>query len=636
MTEHIYDAANNRDSVGMYLREIAQTPLLSAEQEVDLSKRIEIGLFAGKCLEARGVEQSELPGYLADLEIESAEVRFASLKTKKDTEEITKSKQKEAKLFAADLTSKIGSIALHEPLAEGQASPSDEELGHLVEDGESARAQFTKANLRLVVSIARKYSRSKMPMLDLVQEGNTGLIRAIEKFDYTRGYKFSTYATWWIRQSITRGIANQARVVRLPVHVAEDIYKIGAVERKLLNDLDREPEVHEIAEEAGVDAERVVDLLKWGREHVSLDVGLDDGSGIGRGQSQSSFYDILENKEAAGYNPEEQIMAHQNELVISQALSLLEDREQEVLRMRMGFHGSAQMTLREVGNRLNVSPERIRQLESKALRRLRLLLEQTPEGEHYLSEVAENELRRRPEEAKKNEVKAASPVTAGPKDELPEEEFHAEAEEFLKKQQNGSLPVGAIMKNSFRSSLRTILDERLGQSELDGLNLTDQQLKALGLYLSGASTKEVAEELYTYRKRASGLIRTAAAVICAHVTQDHEGAMRFVQDEVNTTGRQLNEEADLFLQAQAGPRHRGAIMKKSLKRHLRNLLEENHEQPDAYGLSDEQLTALKLYVSGASNKSVAEVLNTYHQRSSEIIRTAAAIICSQIVQAQEA
>ena len=151
-----------------------------------------------------------------------------------------------------------------------------EELEWLVDEGERATQRFIQANLRLVVSIARKYGRSAMPMLDLVQEGNTGLIRAVEKFDYAKGYKFSTYATWWVRQAITRGIAQQARVVRLPVHVVEELNQIGSARRTLERQLGREPEPEEIAAELDMDVERVLDLMSWGRDHVSLDTPVDE------------------------------------------------------------------------------------------------------------------------------------------------------------------------------------------------------------------------------------------------------------------------------------------------------------------------------------------------------------------------
>jgi len=208
-----------RDSVGLYLDEIARTPLLDAVSEVELAKTIEAGLFAKHLL---------------------AEGRVGRRK------------------------------------GGAPKRATQEELEWLVEEGERAVQRFITANLRLVVSIARKYGRSQMPMLDLIQEGNTGLIRAVEKFDYTKGFKFSTYATWWVRQAITRGIAQQARVVRLPVHVVEEINQVNAARRTLERQLGYDPEPEEIATELGMGIDRVVDLLTWSREHVSLDTPLDE------------------------------------------------------------------------------------------------------------------------------------------------------------------------------------------------------------------------------------------------------------------------------------------------------------------------------------------------------------------------
>ena len=225
-----------RDSVGMYLDEIARTPLLDAITEVELSKTIEAGLLAERLLaEGRvGRRKGGAPKYA-----------------------------------------------------------TTEELEWLAAEGQQAIQRFIEANLRLVVSIARKYGRSQMPMLDLVQEGNTGLIRAVEKFDYAKGYKFSTYATWWVRQAITRGIAQQARVVRLPVHVVEELNQVGAARRTLERQLGRDPEPEEIATELDMDFERVLDLLSWGREHVSLDTPVDE-------DGDTSLGDLIAQETAPG------------------------------------------------------------------------------------------------------------------------------------------------------------------------------------------------------------------------------------------------------------------------------------------------------------------------------------------------
>src|SRR6187455_3749100 len=225
-----------RDSVGLYLDEIARNPLLDAATEVELSKTIEAGLLAQALLaEGRvGRRKGGAPGCATQAELE-----------------------------------------------------------WLAAEGQRAIQQFINANLRLVVSIARKYGRSAMPMLDLIQEGNTGLIRAVEKFDYAKGYKFSTYATWWVRQAITRGIAQQARVVRLPVHVVEELNQVGGARRTLERQLGRDPEPEEIAVELGMEIERVLDLMSWGRDHVSLDTPVDE-------DGDTSLGDLMAQETAPG------------------------------------------------------------------------------------------------------------------------------------------------------------------------------------------------------------------------------------------------------------------------------------------------------------------------------------------------
>ncbi len=215
------DGIEGKDAVGLYLDGIAKTPLLTAADEVELARTIEAGLYAEQILSGE-ISQTE-------------------------------------RTAAARQNGKSAKRA------------SREELEQLAALGHAAQERFTQANLRLVVSVARKYGRAQMPLLDLVQEGNTGLIRAVEKFDYTKGFKFSTYATWWVRQSISRGIAQQGRIVRLPVHVAEQVNQVGAVRRTLERRLGREPELEEIAAEMELEPEKVVDLLRYGRDHISLD-----------------------------------------------------------------------------------------------------------------------------------------------------------------------------------------------------------------------------------------------------------------------------------------------------------------------------------------------------------------------------
>ena len=214
--------------------------------------------------------------------------------------------------------------------------------------------QFIKANLRLVVSIARKYGRSAMPMLDLVQEGNTGLIRAVEKFDYEKGFKFSTYATWWVRQAITRGIAQQARVVRLPVHVVEELNQVGSARRTLERQLGRDPEPEEIAAELDMDIERVLDLMSWGRDHVSLDTPVDE-------DGDTSLGDLIAQESSPG--PDLTVLDTESRDRLNTLVDLLDERSADIVRSRYGLTDGRQHKLADIGARHGISAERVRQLE---------------------------------------------------------------------------------------------------------------------------------------------------------------------------------------------------------------------------------------------------------------------------------
>ncbi len=296
-----------RDSVGLYLDEIARTPLLDAAAEVELSKTIEAGLYAEHLL-AQG---------------------------------------------------RVGRKKGGAPL-----NATEAELEWLAEEGRKATTAFINANLRLVVSIARKYGRAAMPMLDLIQEGNTGLIRAVEKFDYTKGYKFSTYATWWVRQAITRGIAQQARVVRLPVHVVEELNQVGGARRTLERQLGREPEPEEIAAELGMELDRVLDLIAWGRDHVSLDTPVDE-------DGDTSLGDLMAQETSPG--PDDTVLDVESRERLDALVGKLDDRAADIIRARYGLLDGRQHKLADIGARHGISAERVRQLEREALQKLRRL-----------------------------------------------------------------------------------------------------------------------------------------------------------------------------------------------------------------------------------------------------------------------
>jgi RNA polymerase primary sigma factor len=290
--------AATSDPVRMYLKEIGRVPLLTAEEEVDLAKRVEAGLFASEKLTT---SKSIAAGLRRDLEL-------------------------------------------------------------IERDGQLAKKRLIEANLRLVVSIAKRYVGRGMLFLDLIQEGNLGLIRAVEKFDYTKGYKFSTYATWWIRQAITRAIADQARTIRIPVHMVETINKLVRIQRQLLQDLGREPTPEEIGAEMELPPERVREIQKLSQEPVSLEtpIGEEDDSNLG---------DFIEDSDAVVPIDAASFILLQEQL--DSILHTLSEREKKVIQLRFGLTDGHPRTLEEVGKEFGVTRERIRQIESKTLSKLR-------------------------------------------------------------------------------------------------------------------------------------------------------------------------------------------------------------------------------------------------------------------------
>ncbi|MEW2402991.1 RNA polymerase sigma factor [Streptomyces sp. NPDC046862] len=296
--QQVAAAGATADPVKDYLKQIGKVPLLNAEQEVELAKRIEAGLFA------------------------------------------------EDKLSNADKL----------------APKLKRELEIIAEDGRRAKNHLLEANLRLVVSLAKRYTGRGMLFLDLIQEGNLGLIRAVEKFDYTKGYKFSTYATWWIRQAITRAMADQARTIRIPVHMVEVINKLARVQRQMLQDLGREPTPEELAKELDMTPEKVIEVQKYGREPISLHTPLgEDGD--------SEFGDLIEDSEAVV--PADAVSFTLLQEQLHSVLDTLSEREAGVVSMRFGLTDGQPKTLDEIGKVYGVTRERIRQIESKTMSKLR-------------------------------------------------------------------------------------------------------------------------------------------------------------------------------------------------------------------------------------------------------------------------
>ncbi|MFI0907193.1 RNA polymerase sigma factor RpoD/SigA [Streptomyces sioyaensis] len=297
----------DRDLVGMYLDEIARTPLLDAAKEVELSQTIEAGVYA----------QQILDGEVTD---------------------------------------------------GNAAGASPEELTALADESARAKDVFIRSNLRLVVAVARRYPRAGLPLLDLIQEGNAGLVRAVEKFDYAKGFKFSTYATWWIRQAITRSIADQSRTIRLPVHLVEELGRIRRVQREFNRENGRDPEPAEVAGELGSTPARVTDVLDWARDPVSLNMSVDD-------DGDTQFGDLLEDTSAA--SPEQSVLTLLRSEELEDLIDRLDHRTASIIKARYGIEDGRERTLTEVGKQHGLTRERIRQIEKHALLELKRMARDT-------------------------------------------------------------------------------------------------------------------------------------------------------------------------------------------------------------------------------------------------------------------
>lgn len=288
------------DLVRVYLNGIGKTALLDAEEEVELAQQIEVGLYAQQLLDDPDCK-------------------------------LTRAQKRDYKILA--------------------------------KQGRKARAHLLEANLRLVVSLAKRYTGRGMPLLDLIQEGNLGLIRAMEKFDYAKGFKFSTYATWWIRQAITRGMADQSRTIRLPVHLVEQVNKLSRIRREMYQSFGREPTNEELAEESGIEEDKIELLLRQSRDPVSLDmpVGADEEAPLG---------DFIEDAEAT--DAEDAVVSVLRHDDIQDVINGLEQREQDVIRMRYGLTDGVPRTLDQIGRKFGLSRERVRQIEREVMAKLRV------------------------------------------------------------------------------------------------------------------------------------------------------------------------------------------------------------------------------------------------------------------------
>jgi len=335
--------APTNDPVRMYLKEIGKVPLLTAAQEVDLARRIEAGEFATVLRELTEEEDR----------VDQKRLRLV-------TESVVAIRDHQVEKFGK--VEGIGRDRISKSYKPKTREALDDFLRRVERDGQLAKRKLIEANLRLVVSIAKRYVGRGMLFLDLIQEGNLGLIRAVEKFDYSKGYKFSTYATWWIRQAITRAIADQARTIRIPVHMVETINKLVRIQRQLLQDLGREPLPEEIGRQMGIPADKVREILKVSQEPVSLETPIGE-------EEDSHLGDFIEDSDAVVPVDAASFILLQEQL--ESVLHTLSEREKKVIQLRFGLLDGHPRTLEEVGREFGVTRERIRQIESKTLSKLR-------------------------------------------------------------------------------------------------------------------------------------------------------------------------------------------------------------------------------------------------------------------------
>lgn len=498
------------DPMHDYLEEINRISLLTAEQEVDLSKQIEAGLLAEQCLAYReAVSEGRQDEFLAEFMQGPYRASLKAQKYKqKLPEDVRVQKQAEANRYANREARQLVEFAT--------SDISDDELSWLAEDGHQAKQIFIESNLRLAVNTAQKYGWSNLSLLDRIQEANTGLIRAVEKFDFKTGFKFSTYGTWWLKQSVSRAIADTGRAVRLPNKVFEEVAKVKATRRELNKLLGYEPDIQEIALELDMEPDYVKNLLEWSQEIVSLDAPL------GHDDDSYNLMDTIAEETEPG--PDQLIEKSDNMRVLGQALDLISNqRAAEVVRCRY-LLGENKIKLKDVAKHLArldagegrkgraLSVERIRQLEREGLQEAQNYIEQNADGTLSLSEAAlqlQQERKAAAQQLMETEAAKSRKLT------VVKAPDYSHLEKFLDDCQAGANRRGRILTKNLAEQVRLHLSVNGNAEILE--ELEQKQATAFAKYLGGQPVKKIAEELESSQRDTAEMVRLAATLVCQNM-----------------------------------------------------------------------------------------------------------------------